>query len=213
MKKSILIACLLCTVYGAAQTYAFDFVTKYALNAKNDKRQESVVYFNSDDFSYNLRLQKSPGHFRAILTDEDEKTAHRFDVAESRIKGEIVFSFTYTDSFKLNGTVKIYSRNEFSEIPGNPKQVLMKVYHLKRAKKPSHEHLLTLQPANKNLFAMYSISRSHAPFSLMNKSVDYPGNYIVVRDEITESKVKCELVLEEHRNVDLVLNLPEKLNF
>ena len=60
---------------------------------------------------------------------------------------------------------------------------------------------------------MYSISRSHAPFNLMNKSVDYPGNYIVVRDEIRESKVKCELVLEEHRNVELILILPEKLNF
>ncbi len=56
---------------------------------------------------------------------------------------------------------------------------------------------------------MYSISRS----SEVDYGINYPGNHIVTRAEITEGKENCEVVLDEYMNVDLVLTLPGELKF
>lgn len=211
MKKSLFVSLMLFCAGINAQTYAFDFLTKYKLKTKDPKHEvESVNYFNSDDFAYYMHLVKGPDSFRALLTDRGRMLAHRFTVTESKVKGEIYFSFTYDSSFKLNNRSKeIKSRIEFKEIPGSTHQVLMKKYASKKAKKPVSEERLTLSPANKNLFRMYSISRS----SEVDYGINYPGNHIVTRAEITEGKENCEVVLDEYMNVDLVLTLPTELKF
>lgn len=211
MKKSLFLTFLFFCLYVNAQSYSFDFLTKYKLKLNDPKREmESVNYFNSDDFSYYLRLMKAPDTFLAILRDSERMLAHRFTVVETKVKGEIIFSFTYDYSFKLNGRAKgIEPRINFNEISESPKQVVMKTYTSKKAKKPVSEHLLTLAPANKNLFPMYNISRSKET----DYHVEYPGNFIVTRGEITEGKARCEFVLDEYKNVELVLSLPEKLKF
>ena len=55
------------------------------------------------------------------------------------------------------------------------------------------------------------MSRSYN-YVLMNE-VKLPGNYMVVRDDITEDKISCEFILEDYKDVELQITLPKTLKF
>lgn len=213
MKKLSVFTVFFISLLTYSQTYSFDFLTKYALeNADQKYNTESINYFNSDDFSYFLKVTKVPDQFTATLYDTTANMAHRFTVKESRAKGEVFFSFDYEYSYPLKSS-RFNDQNyhiTFGEISeSSPKKVSMKVFRTKNAKKPLSEHLLTLQPANKNLFPIYRVSRTSL-FGFMS-GVNFPGEYIVVKDSTSEGKVSCEFILKEHKNVELTVTLPQKL--
>ncbi len=215
MKKLNLVAFSFVFVLSSAQTYSFDTVTKYVLNnAKKKGIKESVNYFNSDDFNYFLKVTRVPEYLSATLFDSKTDLAHRFKVKESKSNGNIFFAFEYDYSYKLNTKYLIHQNQyvTFGEISETtPKRVSMQVFNSKKAKKPVANHILTLQPASKNMFPMFALSRSYN-YTMLNDA-NLPGNYMVLRDDITEKKISCEFVLEDHNNVELKLTLPKSLEF
>ena len=215
MRKFYFLAFTFAFVLSSAQTYSFDTVTKYVLNnAKKKGIKESVNYFNSDDFNYFLKVTRSPEFLSATLFDTKTDLAHRFTVTESKSQGHVFFAFEYDYSYKQN-TKHIVSQKQyitFGEISeSSPKQVSMQIFSSKKAKKPIAKHVPTLQPASKNMFPMFALSRS-ANY-MLTTDADLPGNYMVVRDDITEKKVSCEFVLEDHNDVKLKITLPKTLKF
>ena len=215
MRKLISVTFILVFVLISSQTYSFDTVTKYVLNTPKKKGvKESVNYFNSEDFNYFLKVTRSPEFLSATLFDTKTDLAHRFTIKESKSQGHVFFAFEYDYSYKQN-TKHIVNQKQyitFGEISESyPKQVSMQIFSSKKAKKPIAKHVLTLQPASKNMFPMFALSRS-ANY-MLTTDADLPGNYMVVRDDITEKKVSCEFVLEDHNDVKLKITLPKTLKF
>ena len=125
MKKIYLFVALSLSVVITAQTYNFDFLTKYSsTNTKNKFSYEFINYSNTDDFTYNLSLAKSKDQFVAILFDKNKELKHHFTVTESKEKGMIQFQFQYDYSYKSssakNKNQYIY---EFSEVDVHSKNV------------------------------------------------------------------------------------------
>ena len=215
MRKFYFLAFTFAFVLSSAQTYSFDTVTKYVLNTPKKKGvKESVNYFNSDDFNYFLKVTRSPEFLSATLFDTKTDLAHRFTVTESKSQGHVFFAFEYDYSYKQNtkhivSQKQYYTFGEISET--SPQQVSMQVFSSEKAKKPVARHLLTLLPAPKNMLPMFAMSRSYN-YVLMNE-VKLPGNYMVVRDDITEDKISCEFILEDYKDVQLQITLPKTLKF
>ncbi len=77
---------ILLVSFVSAQTYNFDFLTKYvSTDIKTLNSKEFVTYNNSDDFSYYLKLRKTQGDFSATLYDHENNSAHNFSVEESKL--------------------------------------------------------------------------------------------------------------------------------
>ncbi len=208
MKKLAVFVFLNVTTFLSAQSYGFDFLAKYSFQNNLMQTEDSVWYFNSDDFSYYLKLIKLEDGMTSTLFDIRNDLAHRFKVIESNNKDDIQFSFIYEYSYSIKKRPKSKERAEFTDVSASPKQVLMKIYR-KKTKKPACEHLLKLVPANKNLFPMYAIS--HSDSLQPAESLHYSGNFIVTKDQISEGKTSCALILSEHKNVDLTIKLPTPL--
>lgn len=212
MKKISTLFLLLLFSLGFAQTYEFDFLTKYTTeNSKNKFISDLVSYHNSDDFSYYLKLRKNDSDFSATLYDHQRNLAHNFSVLESKVGGEIQFQFLYINSSKLakanDDKNYIY---EFSEISANnPKIISLKIYSSKKAKNPLYESTIKLEKANKNLIPVFRSKWSHVyrksnPFSEL-------GNYIVSESLEKYKNFTCEIKLKEYKTVDLKITLPKEL--
>lgn len=212
MKKLYIFTVFFLFILGNSQTYSFDFLTNYTFENTDKKySNESVNYFNSDDFSYYLKIVKLPERFTGTLYDTNTNKAHCFTITESKVKGEIIFTFQYDYSYDLkpNRATKNF-RVEFTTLPEtSPQEVTMKFYSSKKAKKSNSESTLILKPANKNLFPMYRLSRTALSDSMTDDSVS--GNYSVERELIKEGKATCEFVLKEYKNVELDLVVPTPL--
>ena len=212
MRKISILSLLVLFSLSFGQTYQFDFLTKYAsTNSKNKTTKETVTYNNSDDFSYYLKLRKTEDDLNATLYDYKKSLAHNFSVQETKVNGAIRFEFNYLNTAKLQTSTspKNY-RYEFAEISANtPKVVSLKVYQSKRAKNPAAVQILTLEKFNKNLIPLY-----HSEFTHLydkNDNVSNLGNYIVSKAVEKYKNFTCEVVLKEHKNVDLQITLPNKL--
>ena len=213
MKKFYLFTILFFSNFLSSQTYNFDFLTKYSVqNTHKTAIHTAVNYFNSDDFSYYLVVKRNNTKLEGTLIDRERNKAHRFEVKESKVKGEVLFQFVYEYSYHLKTFNYTNYRFEFGEISNtSPKQVNLKIYNRKRAKKPIYEHQLTLKEANKNLFPLYRISMMHPFESSIN--LNFEGNYIVSKSNTKNGKINCEFKLEEYKNVELQINLPKKLQY
>lgn len=201
------------SVFNFGQTYDFDFLTKYKThNSKNNYNFDSVNYFNTEDFSYYLKLSKDEKFLNAFLFDEERKLVHYFKVTESNIKNEIQFEFLYEYSYP--NVAEHHFENyhfEFSAISeSSPKVTTLKVFKSKKARKPEFEQTLTLQPANTNLFEIYR--KSILSYLHTADKINFPGNYIVKKVVEKHRDYTCEIELVEYKNVELQIVLPEKLN-
>ena len=95
IKKISFLFLLLLFSFGFAQTYQFDFLTKYSSkDSQHQFAREFVTYNNSDDFSYYLHLKKSESDFTAKLYDHKSNLAQNFSVKESKVDGKIQFQFS-----------------------------------------------------------------------------------------------------------------------
>jgi hypothetical protein len=211
MKKFYLFSSILLSTIAFSQTYHFDILTKYSIqNTAKKEILESTNYFNTDDFSYHLRITRSPEAFTGTILDITRKIAHRFSITETKVNGDYRFQFKYENSFS-------YDTNSFKnlriELSGPPdissKKFNLKIFPRQRAKKYTVEHQLTLIPANKNLFPMYRVSMMH-PYEKMNE-VNIPGNYMVSKDVMKRGDITCEFILKEFKNVDFDLVVPKTL--
>lgn len=212
MRKVSILFLLLFFSLGFAQTYEFDFLTKYTSeNSKNKFTRDLVSYYNSDDFSYYLKLRKRDADLAATLYDHQRNLAHHFSVLESKVAGEIQFQFSYLNSSKLaKMNDNKNSRYEFSEISANnPKIISLKTYPSKRAKKPAYECTFTLEKANKNLMPVFRSEYFHLDGK--NDKVSELGNYIVSESIEKYKNYTCEIKLKEYKNVDLTITLPKEL--
>lgn len=211
MKKIYLFVALSLSVVLTAQTYNFDFLTKYSsTNTKNKFSYEFINYFNTDDFTYNLSLAKSKDQFVAILFDKNKELKHHFTVTESKEKGMIQFQFQYDYSYKSssakNKNQYIY---EFSEVDVHSKNVTLKIFKNDKKKKQIKEQQLTLKPANVNLFPIYQ----ETLLAQYPSNQTLTENYIVSKAVEHCEKCTCEVELKEYKNVELQINLPKKLIF
>lgn len=220
MKKKCILFFITVSILGFGQTYDFDFLTKYTTsNSKNTFSNDLVNYFNSDDFSYNLRITKHDKELNAILSDHKSKIGHFFKITTFKFQDEIQFKFTYDYSFQIDP--KRYNNDyhfEFAEQPNNlGKEVVLKMYRNQKSKKPILTQTLTLVKANKNLFPIYRLS---AVLHFWNyEELLYDGNFMISKSvEKLGSRFTCEINLKEYKNVNLQITLPnelrmEKFNF
>ncbi|WHF52252.1 hypothetical protein QGN23_03000 [Chryseobacterium gotjawalense] len=214
MRKISILLLLMMGSFGFAQTYQFDFLTKYvSTNLQNKRSNEFVSYNNSDDFSYYLKLRKSDSDFTATLYDHERNLAHHFSVVESKVGNEIQFQFLYVNTSKLQNIIKHENyRYEFSEISADsPKIISLKIYASKRAKKPRVEKELTLKKANKNLIQLYRSDWLH--WSDSTYDLSKIGNYIVAESIEKFNNNICQTNLKEYKNVDLKITIPKELKF
>ena len=193
-----------------SQTYSFDFLTKYvSKDLKGNAQKDQVIYFNSDDFSYYLRLFRTPQSFYAILSDLKGRQTHVFDVVEQKNQGGINFKFKYVESKKMLINKEKYKnfRFEFEEISSD--SLNLKIYNSKKAKRPTDEYSFIVKSANKPMFPMMRISAMF-PFNDFSDLV-LNRNVIVQKSKLTcrLHKCNCEIVLAEHKNVELDLKIPK----
>lgn len=211
MRKIYILFSLSFFSFSFAQTYQFDFLTKYTTtNSKNKFTRDIVTYNNSDDFSYYLQLSKSETDFMAVLYDHERNLAHQFSVFESSGEGEVQFQFLYINSSKL---AKLNHRKnyryEFSEISStSPKIILLKVFSSKRAKKPIYENELTLEKANKNLIPIYRSESLHQYHD--DENGQKLGDYIISKAVEKYKSGTCQVTLKKYKNVDLQITRPKK---
>ena len=214
MRKISVLFLVLLFNFTFAQTYQFDFLTKYESTGSQNKRSnEFVSYNNSDDFSYYLTLRKSNSDFTATLYDHNRNLAHHFSVKESKDRNEIQFQFLYSHTSKLQKIInpKNY-RYEFSESSTDSAKIIsVKVFGSKRAKKPRVAYELTLKSANKNLLQLF---RSDALYWDDNKAdLSKIGNYIVAKSTEKYNNTICQTNLKEYKNVDFQITIPQALKF
>ena len=211
MKKIYLFVALSLSVVITAQTYNFDFLTKYSsTNTKNKFSYEFINYSNTDDFTYNLSLAKSKDQFVAILFDKNKELKHHFTVTESKEKGKIQFQFQYDYSYKSSSAkIKNQYIYEFSEVDVHSKNVTLKIFKNDKKKKQIKEQQLTLKPANVNLFPIYQ----ETLLAQYPSNQTLTENYIVSKAVEHCEKCTCEVELKEYKNVELQINLPKKLIF
>ena len=214
MTKIYILFLLLFFSSSFSQTYQFDLVTNYTSSSSKYKlAYDNVNYFNSDDFSYYLKISNRENELKGILGDPKNNLVHHFKVIQSKLSNEIQFQFVYNYSSVINADndEKDY-RFELLENPTvSSKEVVLKIYRTKKAKKPFLTQTLTLITANKNLFPIYCIS-VHDHFWSYNEFI-YPGNYIVSKAIEKIGNQTCEINLKEYKNVDLQITLPKELNF
>ena len=210
MRKFYILGLVVTASFSFAQTYQFDFLTRYGSSISNTTF-ETVRYNNTNDFSYFLNLFKDVNDFMAILYDRNSKIIHHFSVVESKVGQEIEFHFTYEYSRKTNYSEPNNLRIEISEISESPKIISLKTYTSKRAKKPIAECIMTLRKANKNLILLY---RSDALlWNSDTKGISDIGNYIIAESQEKYRNNTYKAILKEYKNVNFQLTLPKVLKF
>lgn len=138
MKRNFYLLFILFSSFCFAQTYQFNFLTKYsATNDKNTFSRDCINYFNTEDFSYSLNLNKAEKYFVANLYDKSRNFIHRFSVVESKVNGEVQFQFKYEFSFKKNqGNSSNKFIYEFSTPSEKlPNEVTLKIFKNNKSKK------------------------------------------------------------------------------
>ncbi len=210
MRKFYVLFLLSTAGFGFAQTYQFDFLTKYRITG-SDIISEKVSYQNTDDFSYFLNLFKDVNDFTAVLYDRKSKIIHFFSVVESKEGQEIQFQFTYDYSKNTYYSEPTNSRVEISEISESPKIISLKTYTSRRAKKPVSECIMSLRKANKNLIQLY---RSDAVlWNSGTEGISEIGNYIVAVSREKYRNTSFSTILQEYKNVNFQITLPKELKF
>ncbi|MBU4538010.1 MAG: hypothetical protein L6264_13375 [Weeksellaceae bacterium] len=112
MKKIFILTLFFLFISGNSQTYSFDFLTKY-VSGEKAKQHETVMYFNTDDFSYYLKILRTPYDFTAYLFDENLMKIHQFNIIEQKNNSDITFVFQYKSSGKLTSNQKQYKNYQF----------------------------------------------------------------------------------------------------
>lgn len=209
MRNFYFLAFIFAFVLSSAQTYSFDVLTKYISAGKNNKiLSENVVYFNSDNFNYYLRLMRGPEYFYAYLFDNELNKVHEFEVIENKNGKEIVFRFEYVASNKLvkNTISQKNYRYEWSESSNDVK--ILKIFKTKKAKKPTKEYQFFFKKSDKNLFPIFRISVMH-PFE-DNSMINIADNLIVekARSICTNPPCSCDFRLDDYKSVSLNLVIP-----
>ena len=210
MKKSLLIFSIFSCICFQAQTYHFDFLTKYS-STSSKTTAERVRYHNTDDFSYFLNLYKSVRDFTAILYDRKNNLMHHFSVVESKKAQDIEFSFSYSYSEKSNFQRPSNYRFEISEISASPKIFSLKTYTSKRAKKPFSECIMTLRKANKNLMQLYGSDA--VLWNNETKDLAEIGKNIITEAREKYQNTSFDVILKEYKNVNFQITLPNELQF
>ncbi|WP_332029020.1 hypothetical protein [Kaistella sp.] len=210
MRKFYFLAFIFAFVLSSAQTYSFDVLTKYNSLGKNNKiHNENVVYFNSDNFNYYLRLLRGQEYFYAYLFDNELNKVHEFNVIEKINGKEIVFSFEYVNSKKLirNPISQKNFSYEWSESSNDVK--ILKIYKTRKAKKPNQEYQFSFKKSNKNLFPIFRISVMHPLED--NNMINIADNLIVekARSICNNPPCSCDFRLADYKNVSLELVIPQ----
>lgn len=197
-----------------AQKYSFDFSTKYEFNAPNSKEiktREILNYFNTDDFSYYLRILNSKDDYSALLFDLKKNQTHKFDLIKEINNGETSYSFKYTGTRIHPHTSILFGRKRIEYQNLGPNKVGVKIFKNKKAKNPIQQFEFTLKKANKNLFpiARLVMMHSYENFAQINLS----QNVIVEKasDICVEKRCSCDFSLLEYKNIDLEIELPKVL--
>lgn len=214
MKRNFSLLALLFLFLVNAQTYSFDFLTKYVskYNApEKSSTKEKLTYFNTDDFSYHLQVWKNENNLYGNLYDYSRKQIHKFDITEEKRDGEIYYSFQYTGTRKLINPHGNLEKKHLEFVENGADSVTVKIFKNSRAKNPEREYALKLKKANKNLFPIARIVFMH-PYEDLS-ALNLNRNVMVDKatDICIEKNCNCEVSLSEYRNVELDLELPKTL--
>ena len=146
--------------------FKFDLLTNYVVIVNNKKKQE-IIYSNSKDDNYLLKINGSGKRHRATLYDFKKSVIHSFKVIH-KVKKE--FKYQHSTNY-FNNKIN-YS---FEELESNIKYKKIKVLVSENSK--ITWQIITLENSEHNFFSIYRVSCLH-PYEKFDK-IKYPGNYIV----------------------------------
>ncbi len=213
MKKILLLIFFNITIINA-QMYEFNTLTKYLTTFQQDKT-ERIIYTNSDDDTYSLRVIKYACSFKAVLIDYQNLKIHNFEVIEINTTDEITWGFAYENTMKIEK----YSKDNFSkhifdfktmESNDSIKKIRLSVYRNSKKRKLWMVLDLELKEHKLNLFPAFRINCIH-PYEFATK-LNIFENYIVLNAKGNSLYGSCiEHKLLEYKAVKFELTLPNNL--
>ncbi len=213
MKKSVLFLFLIFSnQIILAQSYFFNTLVKYTSG-----NRESILYTNSKNDAYYLRVLKLNDVLIADILDVETSKVHSFNIVETKSKEEIIFDFSYikTDEFN-NGFEKTYSDYviDFQEIERNDsiRKVKLIVYKNKKKKKIIIEYFLEIKDHSENLFPSFRQSCMHPMETFQKLNIFENGVVINASGNSFFNNKNITTKLEEIKEVNLELKIPKKQN-
>lgn len=212
MKKFyFLLLTLICSL-ATSQQYSFDVVTKYqAKTSAETFGKETVIYGNTQNPTYYLSLVKTSSDFFAVLNDDKNEKIHRFRINEIRTDKGNEFIFTYLSSIDLKNQKKKPNKYRYELQDISQDLVNVKIYSSEKSKKPLEEIQLKLKASEKNMFAISQKSVFQSYENSMNFNLN--RNVIIEKAESNCKKCSCIFTLLDFQNTDLVLALPNQINY
>lgn len=203
MKKAILIIILLSPLFGSAQEYNFNLLTKYV--SANGFSKESIVYSNMTNDSYFLKLFKHKKKYKAFIVDLKTLKQHYFKVTESfNDKNEVFFQFDYrnTQSFTIPYNARNFSF-DFKKKKTDSTFAIVEMTTLKYKTEIIGKANLKIKKHPSNLFPLFRFSNLH-PFEY-NSMMTYPETGLVEKYTRVYEKDTITIKLDFYKDVNFQL--------
>lgn len=203
MIRIFILLFLLSNTYSNAQyQYIFDCLTKYSVrNPKVGPKEEAVLYSNSKDSSYYLKVYRKEKQLHATLFDLRNKLQHEYKVLQHVNNDDVFFNFSYLGSREREKVAENFNYTIENNAVGT-------VLTVRSLKKNSELYTLTMNtaPSETNTFNGF-IHSVFCPFvGFDGIKSDEP---IFVNTAVLKSKTSvCEFSLQEFKQVSLLLEVP-----
>lgn len=209
MQKIFTLFSLLLAVAMFGQTYQFDVLASYEMSRpKYVKPMENVVYSNTENQQYYLKVHRYDSEFFAILFDHQSKLKHVFNVNETKKGNAPFFDFSYVETQKLKPEISSFTNFRFELNQFNSNNVHLKIFNGKNKKKVNSEYDFTLEENEKNLFFIFRQALMH---SYENWTDLDPNRKGIVKKALWKNKKNTEISLKTFKEVNFTITLPDKL--
>ncbi|MDT0293345.1 hypothetical protein ACFQ3R_08215 [Mesonia ostreae] len=174
MKRAILgllFICICNTCFG--QTYSFDRLIKSEVSTTSSKYNENTYLFNSEDYSYSLRLNEGKDSTEAWIIDTKRRQVHYFNI---KSKDSLELEFVQTNPYKLNLPKYTY---EFSYVKSKSQEKEILLAIINKKKEEIAKYRLKIEKTDHNYFPIFQATAAVEPFNLMN--IKAPFNFLVLK--------------------------------
>jgi hypothetical protein len=192
-----------------AKEFEFDVMTNYSYK-NGDNTNNIIVFTNSKDNTYYLKLLNVIDSWEARLYDYKELKIHYFNVIEEKTKVGFINRYVYKNTTPISSTeIREFKDYTFEfktiEESENSKIMILNIFKNVKKKKPLRSFQLELIPNSVNSFNGCKVSCIH-PYELIEKL--YLDEECLVKNIKDLTYKTHDYNLVDHQIINLKLTSP-----
>ena len=198
--KAIFFVAIFSVTLSYAQTYEFNKKAIYSIEY-NGKKEESVVYINTNNDNYYLKTKRTSDRLFGIIIDYEKNKIHNYELINLENRK---YDMKYIDSKNFYNWIN-YKHYGY-ELSENDAQKVWNIYNNKKMKNLYKKFEFQTEESEDNLFSAFRFSCLH-PFEF-NKNLSLQNNVIVKNSKITYNHNLFDCNLKSVEKINISLKIP-----